>query len=133
MIRRLLLLVLFVLMVACSAAQAQDGYYHGTFYDGRNYRPCPRVDPWCELLPRQGFPLQPLPKERREAYQAAHDLALRQRANIDRPPGPPRQQTQPRLNKEQWKQAIIEEGNKFCTTFPNDEICHFKESAPNAQ
>lgn len=107
-----------LLLLISTSAHAQ--YYHGQYYDQRTreYRSCPRVDPFCELLPRQGFPLQPTPREKREAYEAAHDLALQRHQ-------------QRAMTQEQWKRAIIDEANKYCTTYPRDEICHFKEPLPD--
>jgi hypothetical protein len=39
-------------------------------------------------------------------------------------PGPPPMATP---NQEEWKRAIIAEGERFCATFPTDPICHFKD------
>ena len=39
-------------------------------------------------------------------------------------PAPPQQRPH---SREQWKQAIIEEGQKFCDTYPNDRICRFQD------
>jgi hypothetical protein len=30
-------------------------------------------------------------------------------------------------NQEEWKRAIIAEGERFCATFPSDPICHFRD------
>jgi hypothetical protein len=136
----LLIATIILLTVSCSQSHAQN--YFSQRYDGKQYRRCPLVDPYCEILPRQGQPLQPTPRDKRLTYQAAHDLAVQrgyfdfdpfERPGSTRPSPPPPQQAQSRMTKEQWKQAIIEEGNKFCNAFPNDEICHFKEPTPDAQ
>jgi hypothetical protein len=130
----LMVVILILILATCTLSHAQN--YFGQYYDGKQYRRCPTVDPNCEILPRQGQPLQPLPRDKRLSYQAAHDLAVQrgyfdpfERPGSTRPS--PQQRTQPRMSKEQWKQAIIDEGNKFCNAFPNDDICHFKEPLPD--
>ena len=31
------------------------------------------------------------------------------------------------LSEDEWRQAIIDEAQKFCTSFPKDSQCHFKD------
>jgi hypothetical protein len=39
---------------------------------------------------------------------------------------PPPQQQQPR-SQDEWKQAIIDEAQRFCDAFPKDAQCHVKD------
>jgi hypothetical protein len=39
------------------------------------------------------------------------------------PPSPPLSTP----SQEEWKRAIIAEGERFCATFPSDPICHFRD------
>jgi hypothetical protein len=40
------------------------------------------------------------------------------------------------MGEKQWQQAIIEEAQRFCTKYPNNERCHFEpppaEALPEA-
>jgi hypothetical protein len=60
---------------------------------------------------------------------------------IDRaltPPGGWKQETavqpapvpQGQLPQEQWRNAIIAEAERFCTVYPTDPVCHFRDQGP---
>lgn len=134
-----LLLALAIVFWFAFNVRAQPYFSQNYNQRTHRYERCGVVgDRDCQILPRQGETLQPLPRDQRLTYQAAHDLAVQrgyfdpfERPGSSRPP--PRQQARPRMSKEQWKQAIIEEGNKYCNTYPTDSICHFREPTPDAQ
>lgn len=131
-----LLMACIILLVAASCTTSHAQNYFAQHYDGKQYRRCPLVDPECRLLPRQGQPLQPTPREQRLVYDAARDLAIQrgyleqQRANDPFEQPGRRPPSQPHMNQQQWKEAIINEGTKYCNSYPKDEICHFSEPVP---
>ena len=50
------------------------------------------------------------------------------------PPGPSYSQAPaqppsapPPSSQQEWKQAIIDEAQRYCNSFPTDPICHFKD------
>ena len=42
-------------------------------------------------------------------------------------PAPPPPATPGQSSQEEWKRAIIAEGERFCAAFPTDPICHFRD------
>lgn len=40
---------------------------------------------------------------------------------------PPPPSAAPPPSQQEWKQAIIDEAQRYCDSFPNDKICHFKD------
>jgi hypothetical protein len=40
---------------------------------------------------------------------------------------PPPPATAPPPSQQEWKQAIIDEAQRYCDAFPDDKICHFKD------
>ena len=62
---------------------------------------------------------QPPPQARRPPPQQ-ESLPIR--------PDPPAVNGKQRgLSEDEWRQAIIDEAQRFCTAFPKDSQCHFKD------
>jgi hypothetical protein len=47
-------------------------------------------------------------------------------APVPQPSAPPAAAAPP-PSQQEWKQAIIDEAQRYCNSFPTDPICHFKD------
>ncbi len=79
------------------------------------WRCSPQFDPYCEMLPPPGYPLQPL----RPIAPPPHPV----------PPvvGPSDQHPGPPLSMQQSREAVIRAGEAHCKHFNDPQVCHDKK------
>lgn len=128
-------------LVGVTSSQAQGYRHFCNRYN--NCFVCLRGSPTCEFayastramtpptMPDVHRMLPPSPSPNPGPMFPERQYRVEPGSGAARPP-PTAQQLPPRpqLNEEQWRQAIIDEAQKFCEAYPRDTQCHWKEPPP---